>query len=72
MTVLGTYELPNGEWQTLAQFESERDARECLSFHAQGRRVKLSANCPRPTPRDEYPVQWPKGWAEEEKGFPDP
>lgn len=45
MTVLGTYELPNGEWQTLAQFESEQDARECLSFHAQGGPVKLFANC---------------------------
>ncbi len=38
-----------------------------LSYRVEVVIVDLSQ---RPTPRGEYPVQWPKGW--EEKSFPDP
>jgi hypothetical protein len=34
--IYGTYQLPDGTWQTVAAFQDVDEARETLSFHAAG------------------------------------
>ena len=41
MSVYGTYQLPDGSWQTVAEFATKCEAEETLSFHAQGRDWKI-------------------------------
>ena len=39
--VYGRYKLPNGKWQTWAEFETIEEARDVLKFHAQGREIQI-------------------------------
>jgi hypothetical protein len=34
----GTYELPDGTWQTVGSFPDQQTAVSTIAFHAQGRR----------------------------------
>jgi hypothetical protein len=40
--IYGTYQLPDGSWQSVAAFENADEARESLEFHANGRPWRMA------------------------------